>query len=176
MKKLFLILPVIMSLFSCAPVLRVDLMKTGTFDARLQEIKDNPETYKGQLFILGGIIAGTTATEKGSMIEALYVPVNSRGYLKWATASHERFLAVFSEKFLEPLIFSKGREVTLAGEFVEVRKGRIEEMEYTYPLFEIKELYLWEERKDYYYVEPPYPYWNPPYLYWWYEPRWRHRH
>ena len=31
---------------------------------------------------------------------------------------------------LDPLVYRKGREITLAGDFVEVRKGKIDEMEY----------------------------------------------
>ncbi|MEW6601792.1 MAG: Slp family lipoprotein, partial [Nitrospirota bacterium] len=63
---------------------------------------------------------------------------------------------------------------TLAGEFIDMRKGKIGEMDYVYPLFEIKEIYLWEELKErdyyYYYLPPPYPYWyygRQPY-----DPRW----
>ncbi len=162
-----------LTLLSCAPVLREDLMKKGTFDANFSEIKDNPGIYKGRLFILGGVIARTTATDKGSMIEVMYLPVDSRGYLRGVLASHERFLAISPGRFLDPLIFSKGREVTVAGKFADIRNGKIDEMEYVYPLFEIEELYLWEERKDYYYVEP-YPYWYSPYPFWWYDPWWRH--
>jgi outer membrane lipoprotein len=56
-----------------------------------------------------------------------------------------------------------------------MREGYIDEIEYIFPLFEIKELYLWEVRKDYYYVEP-YPYWYYPYPYWRYDPWWRYRY
>jgi hypothetical protein len=43
-------------------------------------------------------------------------------------------------------------------------------MEYSYPVFEIEQIYLWDERKEYYY--PVYPYYYP-YPYWWYDPWWR---
>jgi hypothetical protein len=42
-------------------------------------------------------------------------------------------------------------------------------MEYLFPVFEIKDIYLWEERKDYYwpayYPYYYYPYYNYPFLY-----------
>jgi hypothetical protein len=41
-------------------------------------------------------------------------------------------------------------------------------MEYVYPVFEIRQVYLWDEARDYYYYYPPYyyPYYNHyPYSY-----------
>lgn len=164
-------------LFSCAPVLRHDLMQRGIFTVQLSEIKQNPAFYKGRLFILGGIIVNTTITGKGSLIEAIYVPVNSRGYLKDIVGSNGRFLALFAGKeILDPMIFREKREITLAGEFIETRQGKIGEMDYTYPFFEIKEIYLWEEKKDYY-RSLDYPPWHYPYYpYWRYDPWWRYNY
>ncbi len=173
MKKLFLIIPAIVVVVSCAPVLNSDLMKRAVFDMRLSDIKGNPDFHKGKLYVLGGIIANTTITKEGALIEAIYVPVNSRGFLRGVRASNGRFLAIYrGRELLDPLIFGPKREITLAGEFIGVRTGKIGEMDYTYPLFDIKEIYLWEERKDYYYISPPYPLlYYPP---WWYDPWWRY--
>lgn len=175
MKKACFLILISMILFSCAPVLRVDLMQQGSFDVNFSDLEENPGLYKGELYILGGVIAKTTATKQGSLIEALYIPVDSRGYLKEFSPSGGRFLALYPGRFLDPLIFRERREVTLAGEFMEVREGYIDEIEFRFPLFEIKELYLWEVRKDYHYGEP-YPYWYYPYPYWWYDPWWRYRY
>jgi len=149
---------------SCTPVLSRNLLSSGTFNEELSVIKAEPASYKGRLFIFGGIIVKTEATKDGSLIEAIYVPVNSMGYLKSYKTSGGRFLALYKgHEILDPVIFSAKREITLAGEFIEIRKGMIGEMEYAFPLFEIKEIYLWEEIKDrehyYYYMPPPYPYW-----------------
>lgn len=166
-------------LFSCVPVLRKDLMDKGTYNISPSEIQENPIQYKGNLFIFGGIIVKTTVTKEGSLIEAIYVPVNSRGYLISLDAGNGRLLAIYRGKeILDPLIFKEKREITVAGEFIEMRKGLIDEAEYNYPLFEIKEIYLWPERKEYdYYYQPPYPSWyfwyGPYYDPWWDGPRWR---
>ncbi len=174
MKKLFLLILMGLILFSCAPVLKKDLLQKGTFDLQLSEIKQNPAVNKGRLFILGGIIVKTTVTKDGSLIEAIYVPVNSRGYFKSFRTSNGRFLAIYREKLLDPLIYSERREITFAGEFIEIRKDKIGEMEYSFPLFEIKEIYLWEEveERDYHYIYPYYYpswYYRPrPYYPWWY--------
>jgi outer membrane lipoprotein len=101
----------------------------------------------------------TRLVEKGSQIEALSVPVDSLGYLQEAGHTQGRFLALYprSKGLLDPMVYRKWREVTLAGEFVEMRRGKIDEMDYVYPEFEIRDIYLWEERKDYY----NYPYYDP---------------
>ncbi len=164
MKKIFLILFVPVFFFSCAPVLTKDFMQRGIYNMPLTELKQNPVLNKGKLFILGGIIVRTSITKEGSLIEALMVPVNSRGYLKgYKAGKNERFLALYrGPELLDPVIYNEKREITIAGEFIETRKGAIGEMEYTYPLFEIKEIYLWDEYKEnIYYLYPPY--YPPPY-------------
>ncbi|MBI5676582.1 MAG: Slp family lipoprotein [Nitrospirae bacterium] len=179
MKKLLLIILTLAMLSSCAPVLNNELMSNGIFDMRASVLKEAPDMHRGKLFIMGGIIINTKATEAGSMIEAVYVPVDSMGFLKYSRASGSRFMALYPKDkgLLEPMIYSKNREITLAGEFLEARPGKIEDMSYTYPVFEIKELYLWEERAEHYFImAPPYPY--PPfypshrYYYPWYYNPW----
>lgn len=169
------ILLAVLLISSCTPVLSRNLISDGIFNEGLSEIKQEPDAYKGRLFIFGGIIVKTETTKDGSVIEAIFVPVNSLGYLKSYKTSGGRFLAIYnSREILDPLIFSEKREISLAGEFIGIRNGKIGEMEYSYPLFEIKEIYLWEEIKEkdyyYYYMPPPYPYWyyrHRPYDPWW---------
>ncbi len=160
-------------LTACSPVLNRELMREGTRDFSLSYLRETPEVFKGKIFILGGLIFETKLTEKGSQVEALFVPVNSYGYLKSGAYREGRFLAVYpkSKGILDPLIYKKGREITLAGEFIEARKSKIDEMEYVFPVFEIREVYLWDERRDYYgpgYYPYYYPYYRSyPY---WYDP------
>jgi len=176
MRKYYLIILLAgLLMSSCTPVLSRNLISIGIFNDGLSEIKQAPDSYKGRLFIFGGIIVKTETTKEGSLIEAIFVPVNSLGYLKSYTTSGGRFLALYkSREILDPLIFSQKREISLAGEFMEIRKGKIGEMDYDYPLFEIKEIHLWEEVKErdyyYYYMPPPAPYWyyrHGPYDPWW---------
>lgn len=174
MKRLSLLIFVVLFLSSCAPVLRYDLMRTGLRDIPPSVVKEAPERYKGRLFILGGIIVDTKVVDEGTLIEAVYVSVDSYGYLDGISPVDGRYLALY-EGFLDPLVFHKDREITLAGEFIENRIGRIGEREYIYPLFKIKEIYLWPERV-YYYIPPPPPWYYPPWWYdpWWYNHRWRY--
>ncbi len=171
MKKICLIsLILLVALLSCAPVFKKEIMDTALIDVPLSSIRQNPDAYRGRVFILGGLIVSTKITENGSLIEAVYVSVDSLGYLKDAKYANGRFLAIFPSGLLDPLIYRQGREITVAGKFVEIQTGKIGEMQYAYPFFEIKDIHLWEEKKEYY-IAPPYYY---PYPYWRYDPWWRH--
>ena len=176
MKRIFTALFLAVTLVSCGPVIHEEFMKAGSISVPLGDMTENPGPYRGKLFILGGLIADTRATEKGSLIEAAYIPVNSRGYLQGTDRATGRFLAYYPKEkgLLDPLIYKRGKEVTIAGEFIGTQKGKLDEMDYTYPLLEIKDIYLWGERSMTYYWPYPYsyPFWYSPYPFHWYGPWW----
>jgi len=161
---------------ACSPVLSKEFMREGSRDVPMQQLAETPDLYKGRLYILGGLIANSRLTEQGSQIEALFVPVDSSAYLKEGAHIQGRFLALYpkAKGYLDPVVFKRGREVSIAGEFLEVRKGKIDEMEYLYPVFEVRQVYLWPEVRYYspyypaYYPGYPYGYdpWGRPYPYW----------
>ncbi len=178
MKRIFIIsvtMGLLLAVSSCAPVIRKELMDVGIRGVPLSEVKQNPDLYKGKLFILGGIIANAKVTPEGTLIEALYVPVDSRGYLTGEEIDG-RYLALFPKEsgMLDPVIYGTGKRITVAGEFVGTRSGKIDEAEYVYPFFLIKEIYRWDERI--YYPPPyfyyPYYWWDAPYPLWWGPPAW----
>jgi len=139
----------------------------GKRDVSFDRLRDAPDEYKGKLFILGGLIVNPRLTEQGSQIEALCVPVDSYGSLKEGARIQGRFLAIYQKAkgLLEPVVYKKGNDITLADEFVELRKGKLDEMDYDYPVFEIRQIYLWEEPAYYYYYYPYYPFFPHPFMY-----------
>jgi outer membrane lipoprotein len=171
MKKILLLVLLIL-LISCAPVFKKEIMETAQINIPLSKIKQELPVYRDKVFILGGLIVSTKITEKGSLIEAINIPVDSLGRLKDLRLAEGRFLAImpYERGFLDPLIYKQGRFITVAGRLIEIKTGRIDEIEYHYPLFEIIDIHLWEERKEYIVVPPYYPYWDHPY---WYDPWWR---
>jgi outer membrane lipoprotein len=135
-------------LASCSyPVLRSDLLEKGARDVSMVQMAQNPSLYEGKLFILGGSIVSTNLTETGSVVEAIHIPVDSNGYLRETEPATGRFLAFYARELgiLDPVVYKAGRRVTLAAELVEMRPGRIGEMDYIFPYFNVRQLYLWEE-------------------------------
>ncbi len=125
-------------LFSCArPVLNKSYLTEGDRSVSFAALRENPDQYKGRLFIFGGVIVHTRLLQAGSQIEAMHVPVDSSGYFKESGRSEGRFLALVPKdgQMLDPAVFRRGRRVTLAGEFIGTQKGMIDEMEYLYTLF-----------------------------------------
>jgi outer membrane lipoprotein len=166
-------------LTSCAaPVLYKDYMLEGERTISFAALRENPDQYKGRLFILGGVIVRTRLLEAGSEIEAMHVPVDAAGYFEESGRSEGRYLALLpkDKAMLDPAVYRRGRRVTLAGEFVGIRKGKIDEMEYTYPEFRIKQVYLWPQER--FTAYPPYDFdpWFYPYPYFYGHAWWAHPH
>ena len=148
-------------------------MKNATLNPSLAGLNADPLFFEGKLYIFGGKVINARLTKEGSQIEALYVPVNSRGYFDDYYRTDGRFLALLPKDrgILDPLIFKANREITIAAVYKGVRTERLEGMEYPYGYFEIVGIRLWAERA-YYPPYYPYPYWyyDP-----WYEPWNRHQ-
>jgi outer membrane lipoprotein len=141
-------------------------MQQATLNFSIPDMVTHPANHRGKLFVLGGIIASTRLMEKGSLIEAVCVPVDSNGYFLDLRAVRGRFLALYpkDQGLLDPLIYTKGRKVTIVGEFLDVSPGKIDDMGYAFPFFEIKDVYLWPEVTEVWVA--PYPYSWYPYPYW----------
>ncbi len=146
MRNVLLLLFIISLLSSCAPVLKQEYLNKGDADVTLSEFIQKPAAFKGKLYILGGTIAETKQSPGGSLIEALYVPVDPDGKLKRTKGIDGRFLALFpkAKGVLDPRIYGEGQLITIAGEFTGLQPGKIDEIDYLYPVFEIKDMHLWK--------------------------------
>jgi outer membrane lipoprotein len=160
-------------LASCAHIISQEYHEQAVRDVSFRKMLASPDAYFNRIFILGGIIAGTTNIKGGSEIEVVQTPVNRYGSIIDPDISEGRFL-IISKKQLDPLIYKKGRYITLAGKLTGTRTGSLVDVDFKYPLFEAEELYLWREERNYrpyyydYYYEPFYY----PYSYNWYYPYW----
>ena len=157
--KLIAVVLLVLSLVSCVSAIRTDYMEQGTKNPSLAALIQNPDMHRDRLFILGGVVARTTLKAEGSEIEALYVPVDNLGYPQGTVSSSQRFLALYPREqgILDPLIYQRNRRITIAGVFTGIVRGKVDEMEYVFPLFRIKQVYLEPKRPAavYYY----YPVW-----------------
>jgi outer membrane lipoprotein len=167
MKRLLLASALAALLLSgCAHAISGGLRGQARTDVPFREVAGSPSFYKGYLFIWGGTIVRTTAAERWSEVEVVENPLDRYGAVKNEDVSGGRFL-VRSERFLDPLIFEKGRKVTVAGVLVGSVNRRIDDASYTYPVLEPREIHLWREEE--YYDRPyHYPYYHP----WYYDPWW----
>ncbi len=148
MKKIILIALVCLLFFSCTSILRKDLLDSGSKDVPLSAMIQNPEPYKGKLYILGGTVLNTKGVDQGLVVEAAYVPVDPYGYLKQAQRTKDRYLALCpkDQRDLCLATYARGSDLTIAGTFVGTQPVDIKDKTYAYPLFKVEQIYLWPEK------------------------------
>jgi len=161
MKHFFIICIFSLLALSCAHVISKEHRDEAVKDLRFDQLIDNTEAYFNKMFIFGGIIAETKLTGKGTEIEVVQSPLDKFGNIIDEDVSEGRFI-ITTTKYLDPLIYRKGRDITVAGVLSGSKKGLIGEIEYTYPVFEARELYLFKEEECF---PCPYPYWYGPFYY-----------
>jgi len=127
------------------------------------------ETYTGRLVLMGGEIIGTRNLATETVIEILQRPLNRHtGRPKSSQEYGGRFLVRYGT-FKDPYVYSKKRELTVAGVVAGTQTSLIGEKKYTHLVLKNRETYLWPEQKEY----ADYPHDYPP---WWYDPWWPYWH
>lgn len=147
----------------CAHPISKELRHQANKDLTFSRVIQNPEAYTGNIVIWGGLIIETSNPPDGGEILVLQTPLDSGEYPN-TKSTYGQFIAKAST-FVDPVIYEKGRKVTLAGQIIGKRVKALGVMKYTYPVVGIKELFLWSKKRVW---------WQPPSYYGWkwelYEP------
>jgi len=148
-------------LAACAPVSQ-ELRREAEASAPFSEIRKNPEKFKGAVVLWGGVIIETVNRQDTTSVRVMQTALDFQGRPTDLDRSEGRFIVVV-DRFLDPDIFKKGRELTVGGEIAGSETHPIGEIRYVYPVVRASELKLWEQRIPYppYYYDPWY--WGPPY-------------
>lgn len=162
-KRFFILCILSLLTISCAHVISKEYADISAKDIPFQQLIKKTDAYLNGLFIFGGTIAETKITGKGTEIEVVQTPLDRLGNIIDRDISEGRFI-IRTTKYLDPLIYRNGRDVTVAGILTGSRKRLLGEIEYAYPVFDAKEIYLWKEEK-YYHYPYVYPYWHDPFYY-----------
>lgn len=148
----------------CVSTISKELQREVSSDLTFGEVIKNPEAQQGKIVIFSGIILGAKNTKEGTLIEILQKPKDREGRPQDVDESEGRFLAL-NDGYLDVAIYSRGREVSVAGAIEGKRVLPLGEIEYTYPLISIKEIHLFKIKKEREFNPYPYPYW-------WHYPWW----
>ena len=92
----------------------------------------------------GGVIADVTNLKDQTMLEIVYFPLANSGRPKVKNETEGRFRA-FYDGFLDPMVYKKGKSVTVLGRLQEKVTGTIGEHEYQYPVLAVTYAHLWKE-------------------------------
>ncbi|CAB4242636.1 Starvation-inducible outer membrane lipoprotein [Methylacidimicrobium sp. AP8] len=106
-------------------------------------LRQDPTAYRGRLVILGGKIVQIQNRKNSTVLEIVQRPLGGDQRPLSTNQSGGRFLAV-TAKFLDPSIYKRGREVTVAGRVSGVQPGTIGKRSYSYPVISISQIHLWQ--------------------------------
>ncbi|MCA9500094.1 MAG: Slp family lipoprotein [Nitrospirales bacterium] len=120
-------------------------------------IKEDPESFKGKLVILGGQVLAAKRLKDSTQLTILQLPlINEQEPTTELTQSQGRFIAK-QQQFLDPATVPPGSRITLAGELTGSVQQSLDETIYTYPTLLIKHFKVWPAYPPGYDRYGPYP-------------------
>lgn len=184
MKAYLSIISLLFLLNGCASLPPAAIRDIPFVEAPYQTVIQNIDAYKDIPVRWGGVIIDVENEENFSLVQILYYPIDNTGYPQLSKASEGRFV-VESSDFLDPAVFAKDKEITVAGKIKGDIERTIGNKTIRVPLISATAIYLWprDYRYNYYGYGPGiygYPYYYPyfgyygypfyygPYRYWWY--------
>lgn len=144
--KIFFIFVSLAVISGCAPVISKQTMNTVDKNVKYEDIKNDPAAYTGKSVVLGGTIIKTENLEDRTIIEVMQEPLNRSLKPRGREESAGRFLVEF-KGFKDPAIYTRGRDITVAGTVKGTERRAIDKIQYDFPVVEPTEHYLWPERE-----------------------------
>lgn len=143
---LFCVMMTVFLLASCAHVISKEVLQEVDTSVSFAQLSKDPEAYQGKTVLFGGDVIGTQNLSDKTVVVVLQRPLGSRGEPSAGDVSEGRFI-ITTPGFLDPAIYGPGRKITVAGTVVGKEMRPLGEIEYTYPIIEKRELYLWPEEE-----------------------------
>lgn len=144
--KRFLALILLIPLISgCAHVISSELRERADKKIAIRDLMKDPDAYTGRIVIIGGIIVSSINAEEGTYIEVVQKPLDYTGRPDDTDISYGRFI-ILHEGYLDTAIYSRGREITVAGEVIGKMVRPLGKIQYQYLLIKSRELYLFGPR------------------------------
>jgi outer membrane lipoprotein len=133
-----------MAASGCAPAISKTI-RAEAVDVGFARLAKNPDPYKGKTVIYSGTILNAVNTSKGTELTIIQHPSMPGHRPETRDRSDGRFLALDS-RFLDPALYSPGREITVAGIVEGKQTLPVGETSYDYPVLRVRELHLWKSR------------------------------
>lgn len=160
----------------CASNLPQGVREAPEENPPLSAVRENPEAFMGRAVRWGGTIAKVENRPQETCMEVVERRLSSSGRPAENSRSGGRFLAC-ANGFLDPMIYTGGRQLTVSGKLAATETGQVGEYAYRYPVVQVQSHHLWEplpERPTYIIEPDPFwgspwgPLWPHPYAYPWY--------
>ncbi len=127
----------------CTYAISSDVARQADKTIPFSRIEADPELYRGTLVILGGTIAKTSSKDHTTFVEVKYKDLDYWGkpYSRSRTNAG-RFLVRYAG-FLDPAVYSSGRDMTVAAVVEGIILQGIEDQAGFYPVLTAREIKLW---------------------------------
>jgi outer membrane lipoprotein len=142
-------------LSGCASVLSTSVMQEADDKVTFTDLQKQPDRYRGVLVILGGQIVQTVVKESETWVQVLQLPLGAQQRPENTAPSQGRFIVIF-KRFADPLVYEKGRKITVAGVVQGGRVIMLNDRPHNVPVLIERETYLWKT-EDYYPAYGPGP-------------------
>ncbi|MGR9014783.1 MAG: Slp family lipoprotein [Gammaproteobacteria bacterium] len=113
------------------------------FDISYTQAIEDVAHYKNAPVRWGGVIVGVENEQDFSLIQVLYYPLNDEGRPQTDQPNEGRFL-IKSPEFLDPVVYTKNTEITVAGTIVGELERTIGKKVLRLPLVAATTIYRWQ--------------------------------
>jgi outer membrane lipoprotein len=160
----------VLGLAACASQVPAPIRTAPPAAPSLTEVRGDIDRFVGQAVRWGGTVAAVENRAQETFVEIVARELGSDGRPVDGDSSEGRFLARVGV-FLDPAVYTEGRQVTVSGVVEGTMTRPIGDFAYRYPVVRTEMVYLWEPLPE----RPPY-YYDPWWLYDpWYPYPWRYR-
>ncbi|HET6491156.1 MAG TPA: Slp family lipoprotein [Syntrophales bacterium] len=135
-------------LFGCTSVLSNQVIREADDKVSFQDLQKQPQRYRGAVVILGGQIIETLVKESETRVQVLQLPLGSGQRPDVTAPSQGRFIVIY-KRFVDPLIYEKGRKITVAGAVEGSQPVMLNDGPRNVPVLIERESYLWKTEDVY---------------------------
>jgi outer membrane lipoprotein len=143
LKKIILTAILSLVLFGCTSVLSNQVIQQADDKISFQDLQKQPQRYRGAVVILGGQIVETLVKESETRVQVLQLPLGTGQRPDITAPSQGRFIVIY-KRFVDPLIYEKGRKITVAGAVEGGQAIMLNDAVYNVPVLLERESYLWK--------------------------------
>ena len=148
-RKIAVAVIVLSMLSGCTSVLSTGVVQEADDKVTFTDLQKQPDRYRGTVVILGGQIVETVVKESETRVQVLQLPLGAQQRPDNTASPQGRFIVIY-KRFADPLIYEKGRKITVAGVVQGGQVIMLNDRPHGVPVLLERETYLWKT-EDYYY-------------------------
>jgi outer membrane lipoprotein len=135
-------------LSGCTSVLSNQILREADDRITFPDLQRQPERYRGTLVILGGQIVETVVKEGETWVQILQLPLGAEQRPDNTASSQGRFIVIY-KKFADPLVYEKGRKITVAGVVEGGQVIMVNDSPHNAPVLLERETHFWKTEEYY---------------------------